>query len=86
MSWIVAIIGPKENKLFNPSRIKRVSVFPPIFDKELDYKCSERRDDMLGKWETKFWRLGDQKFGENLPQPTRKLRTRKKHFQGILEN
>ena len=30
--------------------------------------------------------LGEQKFGGNLPQPTRKLRSRKKYFQDILED
>ena len=43
-------------------------------------------DEMFGKWETKCLALGEQKFGGNLPQPTRKHRSRKKYLQDILEN
>ena len=35
---------------------------------------------------TNVRRLGEQKFGGNLPQLTRKLRSKKKYFQDILEN
>ena len=41
------------------SQFDRDTVFPPIFVKELEYKCSESGDEMLGNWEnicSAFWR------------------------------
>ena len=69
-------------KLVNLSQFDRDTSFPPIFVKELEYKCSESEDKMSGKWETKSF--GEQKFGGNLPQPTRKLRSRKTNLPDIL--
>ena len=83
-----------DQKLFNPSQFDRDTAFPPIFVKELEYKCSQRGDEMLGNWENKCLafrrtnvrRLEEQKFGGNIPQPTRKLRSRTKYLEDILEN
>ena len=43
-------------------------------------------DEILVNGRQNVWRLGEQKFGGNLPQPTRKLRSRKKYLQDILED
>ena len=43
-------------------------------------------DAMFGKWETNVRRLGEPKFVGNIPQPPRKLGSRKKYVQDILEN
>ena len=73
---------PHFHKFFNLSQSEGVTAFPPIFVKELENKCSE--------WEMKcsvngrqiVRRLGEQKFGGNLPQLTRKLSSKRIIFLG----
>ena len=73
-------------KNFNPSQSNQVTAFPPIFVKELENKCSEWEMKCSVNGRQNVRRLGEQKFGGNLPQPTRKLRSRKNYLQDILED
>ena len=57
--------GPYFMKLFHQSQFERVMAFPPIFSKELEYKCLESGDEMFYKWET-FVTFGTIVFVENL--------------------
>ena len=57
-------------RFINPSQFELVTAPPLIFVEELEYKCLESGDEILGRWETTF--------DGNLPQPTRKLRSRKR--------
>ena len=52
---------------FNPSQFDRDTAFPPIFVKELEYKCSERGDEMLGNWENKCSAFGRTKVRRKSP-------------------
>ena len=74
-SYFSILRGPCFINLFHPSQFKRDTAIPPIFVKELDYKC-------LVNGRQNVRSLGEQKFGGNLPQPTRKLRSRKKIVAG----
>ena len=89
-NWKLICLHIKE--LFNPSQSKRVTAFPPIFVKEPENKCSEREMECSVIGRQNVWQLGEQKFGGNLPQPTRKLRSRTfvllnaEHFVSHLPN
>ena len=54
-------------KLFHPSEFERVTAFPPIFVKALEYKYSESGDERLGNWEKKYSAFGRTKVRRKSP-------------------
>ena len=78
--------GPCFIKLFHTSQFERDTAVPLIFVKDLDSKCSEWEIKCQVNGTQNVRRLGEQKFGGNIPQLTRKLRSRNEYLQNILEN
>ena len=83
--YFLILRGPCFIKLFHTSQVERDTKFPLIFVKELENKCSNWEMKCQVNGRQNIWHLGEQKFGGNLPQLTRNLRSRKKYLQDILE-